>query len=179
MDFLLEAGRRIPTSGCYLPDMTSDFEPRVDRVSRVLPASASSVYGALLDQRALKSWLPPQGMSGKYLRFEPWVGGRSVLELTYAEAPAGGGKTSESRDVSASVLVELVPDERVSQQVVFESEDPAFAGTMTMVWELAEFPGGTLVTVSAYDVPSGIAQADHVDGMSSSLENLSAFVGRS
>ncbi|PPF42224.1 ATPase [Pseudoclavibacter sp. AY1F1] len=159
--------------------MTSDFEPRVDRVSRVLPASASRIFGALLDQAALESWLPPAGMTGSYRRFEPWVGGRSVLELTYSEAPAGGGKTSESLDVSESVLVELVDGERIAQQVVFESDDPRFSGTMTMVWELAEFPGGTLVTVSAYDVPSGISQSDHVDGISSSLENLSTFVGRS
>ncbi|PPG29175.1 SRPBCC domain-containing protein [Pseudoclavibacter sp. RFBB5] len=159
--------------------MTSDFEPRVDRVSRVLPASASRVYGALLDQRALETWLPPAGMTGRYTRFEPRVGGRSVLELTYSEVPVGGGKTAESRDVSESVFVELVEGERVAQQIVFESDDARFAGTMTMVWELAEFPGGTLVTVSAYDVPSGISQADHVEGISSSLENLSAFVGRS
>ncbi|MGO2752034.1 MAG: SRPBCC domain-containing protein [Pseudoclavibacter sp.] len=159
--------------------MTSDFEPRVDRVSRVLPASAARIYGALLDQGALESWLPPAGMTGRYTRFEPWVGGRSVLELTYAEAPVGGGKTSGSLDVSEAVFVELVDGERVAQQVVFESDDSRFSGTMTMVWELAEFPGGTLVTVSAYDVPSGISQTDHVDGISSSLENLSTFVGRS
>lgn len=159
--------------------MTSDFEPRVDRVSRVLPASASTIYGALLDREALEEWLPPEGMRGAYSRFEPWVGGRSVLELTYSTPPAGGGKSSDAADVSESLLVELVEGQRVAQQVVFDSEDPRFAGTMTMVWELAEFPGGTLVTVSAYDVPSGISQADHVEGISSSLENLSAFVGRS
>lgn len=159
--------------------MTSDFEPRVDRVSRVLPATAAKIYGVLLDQGALESWLPPAGMTGRYTRFEPWVGGSSVLELTYSEVPPGGGKTTESLDVSESVLVELVDGERIAQQVVFESDDPGFAGTMTMVWELAEFPGGTLVTVTAYDVPSGISQTDHVDGISSSLDNLSTFVGRS
>jgi hypothetical protein len=42
-----------------------------------------------------------------------------------------------------------VPNERVVQQVVFESDDPAFAGTMTMSWSLAPAAGGTVVESSS------------------------------
>lgn len=71
---------------------------------------------------------------------------------------------------------ELVPGERVVQRVVFDAEDPAFAGTMTMTWSLLEAPNGTVVEIRADDVPSGISASDHAVGLASSLDNLSAYV---
>ncbi len=59
----------------------------------------------------------------------------------------------------------------------FESDDPAFAGTMTIAWTLAPVPGGTSVRVVCENVPHGIAQEDHVAGLSSTLANLAAFTG--
>lgn len=62
------------------------------------------------------------------------------------------------------------------QEVDFVSDDPAFAGTMTMTWTLADDPGGTRVEIRADDVPSGISAEDHTAGMASSLANLAEHV---
>ena len=49
---------------------------------------------------------------------------------------------------------------------------------MTMTWAFDSAHGGTTVTVTADNVPSGITKADHDAGLRSSLENLAAFVER-
>jgi hypothetical protein len=49
---------------------------------------------------------------------------------------------------------------------------------MKMTWRLSPRPGGTEVTICAENVPSGIGQAEHELGMSSTLANLAAFVRR-
>jgi hypothetical protein len=69
-----------------------------------------------------------------------------------------------------------VPNARVVQAVEFVSDDPAFAGTMTMTWEVAAQSDGTQVTIRAVDVPEGISAEDHAVGLSSSLAQLAAFV---
>lgn len=71
--------------------------------------------------------------------------------------------------------MELVPDERIVQLVEFDSDNPAFAGAMTMTWTLAAVPGGTNVTILCANVPEGILQEDHDAGLRSTLENLAAF----
>jgi hypothetical protein len=60
--------------------------------------------------------------------------------------------------------------------VEFVSEDPAFAGTMTLTWSLSAERGGTRVEIRADDVPAGISAEDHAEGLSSSLANLAAFL---
>jgi hypothetical protein len=65
---------------------------------------------------------------------------------------------------------------RVVQAVDFVSDDPAYAGTMTMTWELTDVEGGTRVDIVAVDVPDGIAAADHAAGLASSLENLARYL---
>lgn len=56
----------------------------------------------------------------------------------------------------------------------FESDDPAFAGTMTMTWTVEAVDGRIRVDITAADVPSGISEADHADALRSSLANLAA-----
>ncbi len=58
----------------------------------------------------------------------------------------------------------------------FESDDPAFAGTMTMTWQLTPLVSGTEVSIAASGVPTGISPIDHATGMQSSLANLAAYV---
>lgn len=154
----------------------ADSEQRADRASRTVRAPAEAVYRAMTEQAALEAWLPPEGMSGRIDRFEPWPGGGFRMVLTYLDPATAQGKTSESSDVTEVGFVDLVPLERVVQRVVFESPDPAFAGTMTMTWRLTGHPEGTTVTVEAVDVPRGIAKADHETGLASSLANLAAHV---
>jgi hypothetical protein len=63
---------------------------------------------------------------------------------------------------------------RIEQAVVFDSEDPAFAGTM-ITWTFKAIPEGTEVTVRCENVPEGIRPEDHAKGLGSTLENLAAF----
>ena len=149
---------------------------RTDRASRLIKASPSRLYAALVDADARTEWLPPPGMTGRFERFEPRVGGSYRMILTYKDATSAPGKSSADSDVVEARFTELVPDRRVAEAVDFESDDPAFAGTMTMIWDLAEAAGGTKVTITALNVPSGISEADHREGLNGSLDNLAAFV---
>ena len=151
---------------------------RIDRASRLIAAPPEAVYRALLNSEALMAWLPPEGMTGRALRFEPWEGGRYRIELRYEDAPApgGSGKTGARSDVSAGRFLRLEPDRRVVQSAVFESADPDFAGEMILIWSLDPVAGGTRVTINAENVPAGISAEDHAAGLASSLENLARFL---
>ncbi|AGZ43520.1 SRPBCC family protein [Actinoplanes friuliensis] len=149
---------------------------RTDRVSRLIAASPTTVYNALLDRGALEAWLPPEGMSGRVERWDPRPGGGFRMVLTYLDAAGSPGKTSEATDVVDIEFGDLVAPERVVQRAVFEADDPAFAGVMTMTWHLVPAGEATEVTVTAEDVPSGISQADHEEGIASSLANLASYV---
>ena len=92
------------------------------------------------------------------------------------KTPATAGKSGAGTDVVDAHFVELTPDVRVVQTVVFDSPDPAFAGTMTMTWELHKVDGGTEVVFRADDVPDGISAEDHAAGMNASLDNLTRFL---
>jgi hypothetical protein len=79
-------------------------------------------------------------------------------------------------DIVEARFVDIVPGERVGQAVDFVSDDPAYAGTMTMTWEVAAVDAGTRVDIVADDVPDGISAEDHAAGLASSLTNLAAYV---
>lgn len=149
---------------------------RTDRASHVIAASPATVYRALLDRDALEVWLPPDGMRGRVEHWDPRPGGGFRMELTYLDPTDSPGKTSDATDVVDVGFVELVPAERMVQQAVFEAEDPSYAGTMTMTWQLTAIGERTEVTVTATDVPPGIDQAVHEAGISSSLDNLASYV---
>ena len=148
--------------------------PRTDTASLVVAAGPERVYSALVDPEELAAWLPPRGMRAHFEQFDARPGGSFRLVLTYLEG--GGGKTTEQSDVVEARFVRLVPGKRVVQEVDFESDDPSFAGTMTMTWQLTPVDGGTLVEIFAEDVPEGISAEDHAAGMTSSLENLAIHV---
>jgi uncharacterized protein YndB with AHSA1/START domain len=115
-------------------------------------------------------------MTGQFERFEARPGGSYRLVLAYDDNSSGSGKASPDADIVEARFLEVLPNVRVVQAVDFVSDDPAFAGTMTMTWELSTERGGTRVEVRADDVPSGITSEDHATGMQSSLANLAAFV---
>lgn len=150
--------------------------PRTDKASRVVAASPSRVYAAFVDPDALAAWLPPDGMTARFERFDPRPGGSYRLVLTYADASGAPGKAAADTDIVEARFVDLVPDVRVVQEADFVSDDPAFAGTMTMTWELTAVDGGTRVDITADDVPDGISAEDHAAGLGSSLAKLAAHV---
>jgi uncharacterized protein YndB with AHSA1/START domain len=149
---------------------------RVDTASRVIPAERARVFEALIDPDALASWLPPEGMTGRFERFDPRPGGGYRMVLRYDDASASPGKTTAGEDVAEARFAEIVPDERIVQEVDFVSDDPAFSGTMRMTWQVSDDESGTLVTIRAEHVPPGISPADHAAGLASSLANLATHL---
>jgi uncharacterized protein YndB with AHSA1/START domain len=149
---------------------------RTDRGSRVMAAPPSRVWAALVDPEALAAWLPPGEMTGRFERFDARPGGSYRLVLTYSDAAGAPGKATADSDVVDARFVDIVPGERVVQAVDFVSDDPAFAGTMTMTWAVTAAGAGTRVDIVAEDVPDGISAEDHTAGLSSSLANLAAYV---
>lgn len=148
---------------------------RTDAASLVIKASPQTIYRAFVDPAAVASWLPPAGMTGEVHHFDPRAGGTYRMTLTYLDAEHGPGKSAENADVVQGRFVELVLDTRVVQAVVFDSEDPAFAGEMKMTWALRSVPDGTEVRIVCENVPEGIRQEDHDAGLRSTLENLARF----
>ncbi|HVQ07144.1 MAG TPA: SRPBCC family protein [Allosphingosinicella sp.] len=148
--------------------------PRTDTASRRIAAPPDAIYRAFVDPGALMAWLPPEGMTGRTLLFEPWEGGRYRIALIHEGE--GRGKTDARTDISAGRFLALVPGRRIVQSVIFESGDPRYAGEMTVSWSLDPAAGGTNVTVTAENVPPGISAEDHAAGLASSLENLARFV---
>ena len=150
--------------------------PRTDRGSRVIAAPPGRVWTALVDPGALMAWLPPGGMTGRFERFDARPGGSYRMVLTYSDASGAPGKATAESDIIEARFVDIVPGERVVQAVDFVSDDPAFAGTMIMTWELTAAGAGTRVDIVAEDVPDGISAEDHAAGLASSLTNLAAYV---
>ncbi|WP_091058730.1 SRPBCC family protein [Micromonospora humi] len=151
---------------------------RVDRASRTMAATPAAVYDALLRRDALETWLPPDGMRGRIERWDPRPGGGFRMVLTYLDPTDSPGKTSDATDVVDVGFADLARPARVVQTAVFQADDPAYAGTMTMTWHLAAAGDGTEVTVTATGVPPGIDQGVHEEGIRSSLANLASYVER-
>jgi uncharacterized protein YndB with AHSA1/START domain len=84
-------------------------------------------------------------------------------------------RTADS-DIVEARFADIVPGERVVQEVDFVSDDPAYAGTLTMTWQVTAVAAGTRVDIVAKDVPDGVAAADHAAGLASSLAKLAAYV---
>lgn len=104
-------------------------------------------------------------MTGTFERFDLRPGGSYRIVLTYTDAFAAPGKATAKSDIVEARIVDLVPDACVVQAIDFESDDTAFAGTMTMTWEVTPVDGGTRVDITADDVPDGISAKDHAQGM--------------
>ncbi len=98
------------------------------------------------------------------------------MVLTYGDAPASGGKATNDSDIVEVRFVDIVPGVRVVQAVDFVSDHPAYAGTMTMTWEVTAVEGGTRVDITAYDVPDAVSAEDHAAGLNSSLANLAGYL---
>ncbi|MCU0633772.1 MAG: SRPBCC domain-containing protein [Gemmatimonadaceae bacterium] len=139
-------------------------------------ASPQAVYRAFAAPGALEQWLPPHGMTGEMLHFDFREGGSYRMRLTYAPPEHGRGKSSSDADDVTVRLTTLEDGRRIEQAVTFESTDPAFAGVMRMTWSFTSQGDGTLVTVRAEEVPSGISAEDHAAGLRASLATLADFV---
>ena len=156
--------------------MTEHSDDRTDRASRIIAAPIERVYAALIDPEALVAWLPPEGMSGVFECFDARPGGGYRMVLTYLDASSAPGKATAGSDVVEARFIDVVTGVRVVQEVDFVSDDTAYAGTMTMTWQVTAVESGTRVDIVAEDVPDGISADDHAAGLASSLANLAVHL---
>jgi uncharacterized protein YndB with AHSA1/START domain len=147
------------------------------KLAERIRAPAAAVYRALTDPDAVAAWMFPDGMRIEVHRFEPWVGGRVRISLTYEDA-CGVGKTSARTDTYRGRFVELLPDARVVQALEFETADPAMAGEMRITFNLAEAEGATVLDATHENVPPGISPADNETGWRMALARLRRLVER-
>lgn len=146
------------------------------RVSRTIAAPRGVVYRACLDPDALAAWRAPDNMTGEMHRFDPRIGGGYRMSLTYRDATGSPGKTSGGADTFEGRFVELVPDTKIVEVVVFDSADPRFSGEMTITTRLADAGSGTEVTMTFENMPAGIRPEDNAEGSRQSLRKLAALL---
>ncbi len=151
---------------------------RIDQASRVVGTPPATVYAAFTSGEVLMSWLPPKGMTGQVFEFDFREGGGYRMRLTLDNPGDTRGKTSDDADDVNVRFVKITPPSLLVQEVTFDSDDPEFAGVMTMTWTFREVQGGTDVRVSAMDVPQGITPQDHQAGLESTLDNLARYAER-
>ena len=145
------------------------------RVVRRIRAARESVYRALLDAAAVAAWRVPDGMTATVHEFDARVGGRFRVSLTY-DAPDRQGKTGAATDTYRGRFVELVPDERVVEELEFETSDPALGGLMRMTTTLVDADGGTEVVVLHEGIPPGVSASDNELGTEMALGKLARLV---
>jgi len=145
------------------------------RVVQRIDASRAEVYRALVSAESVREWMVPDGMTSEVHEFEPRVGGRVRISLTYDE-PGPAGKSSAHTDTWHGRYLELVPGERVVHTVEFETGNPALAGEMIVTLTLADRGGGTELTAVHEGIPPGLPPADNELGWRLSLAKLARLV---
>jgi uncharacterized protein YndB with AHSA1/START domain len=149
---------------------------RATRISQRVNAPRSIVYRALLDARAVATWMVPAGMTSHVHAFDAREGGTFRISLTY-DAPTGTGKTTAQTDTYHGRFVKLVPNEQVVEVVEFETTDPAIRGEMTITITLADADGGGTDVLAVHDgLPPGLTAGDNEAGWRESLAKLAALV---
>jgi len=147
------------------------------QVSRIIKAPRAKLYAACLDPDMIARWRVPDRMTATVHSFDPRVGGSYRMSLLYQDPKRGpGGKTSIDTDSFTGRFVELVPDEKIVEIVTFESDDPDYAGAMTITTSFEGVPGGTNVTTRFDGLPPGIRPEDNETGTRQSLSRLAALV---
>jgi len=148
---------------------------RSTRISRQVNAPRAIVYRALLDARAVATWMVPIGMTSHVHAFDAREGGSFRISLTY-DAPTGTGKTTVHTDTFHGRFVKLVTNEQVVEVVEFETTDPALRGEMTITYTLSDADGGTDLLAVHDGLPPGLSATDNEVGWRMSLDKLAALV---
>jgi uncharacterized protein YndB with AHSA1/START domain len=145
------------------------------RINRHVNASRANVYRALLDARAVATWMVPIGMTSYVHVFDAREGGFFRISLTYDE-PTGAGKTTAHTDTYHGHFIKLIPNEQVVEVIEFETDDPAMRGEMTVTFTLTDAGGGTDVLAVHDNLPPGLSPVDNETGWRMALDKLAAFV---
>jgi uncharacterized protein YndB with AHSA1/START domain len=145
--------------------------------SKIIKATAETIYQAFSDPKALEVWLAPDDMTGKVHDFDFKAGGGYQMSLFYADNETESrGKTSGKEDRFTARFVELIPNKKIVQAVNFESADPNFYGEMIMEVTFESKDNGTKVTFHFKNIPKGIKPEDNEAGTISTLEKLARYV---
>lgn len=146
------------------------------RVTTHLNAPRARVYRAFLDADDVARWMVPDGMTSQVHAFEAREGGLFRISLTYDE-PTGAGKTTAQTDTFHGRFLRLVPDTEIVETTVFETDDPAMRGEMTVTVTLSDGAGGGTDLVAVHDgLPPGLDPADNETGWRMSLAKLAALL---
>lgn len=138
-------------------------------------APRERVYRALLEARAVATWMVPLGMTSHVHVFDAREGGLFRISLTY-DAPTGTGKTTAHTDTYHGHFVKLVPNEQIVEVMEFETADAALRGEMMVAFTLSDAGGGTDVLAVHENLPPGLPPADNETGWRMALDKLAAFV---
>jgi uncharacterized protein YndB with AHSA1/START domain len=133
------------------------------------------VYRALIDARAVATWMVPIGMTSHVHTFDAREGGAFRISLTY-DAPTGTGKTTAHNDTFHGRFVKLVANEQVIEVIEFETTDLALRGEMSITYALTDADVGTDVLAVHDGLPLGVSTADNEIGWRMSLAKLAALV---
>ncbi|RIJ78677.1 polyketide cyclase [Nakamurella silvestris] len=142
---------------------------------RHIRAPRDQVYAALLDPAAITRWRVPEGMDAQVHEFDPRIGGRFRISLTY-DAPDQVGKTSGRTDTYHGQFLDLVPGRQVVEQTEFETSDPALQGIMTMTTTLIDSGDGTDIVIRHDGLPHGISAQDNELGTRMALDHLAVLL---
>jgi uncharacterized protein YndB with AHSA1/START domain len=145
------------------------------RTSRHVNAPRANVYRALLDARAVATWMVPIGMTSHVHVFDTREGGLFRISLTY-DAPTGTGKTTAHTDTYYGHFVKLIENEQVVEVMEFETADAAMRGEMTVTFTLTDADGGTDVLAVHDNLPPGVSPVDNETGWRMALDKLAALV---
>ena len=148
---------------------------RSTRLSQHVNAPRAHVYRALLDARAVATWMVPDGMTSHVHMFEAREGGSFRISLSYDEQ-TGTGKTAAHTDTYHGRFMKLVPNEQVVEMMEFETADDSMRGEMMVTFTLTDADGGTDVLAVHDNLPSGLSPADNETGGRMALDKLAALV---
>lgn len=70
----------------------------------------------------------------------------------------------------------MIADEKIAEVIEFESQDPRFAGEMTLTTSLADTDRGTEITLLCEDIPAGTRLDDDRVGTEQALERLARLL---
>jgi uncharacterized protein YndB with AHSA1/START domain len=144
------------------------------QIERLIGAAPGTVYRLLTDAQAVARWKVPDEMTCRIHEFDARPGGRFRVSLTYRSEEALG-KSGEHTDTYHGRFVELVPGERVVEEMEFESKDPAMRGLMRITYTLAAEGAGTRLRVVHEGVPDVVAPADNELGWRMSVDKLAVL----
>ena len=136
-----------------------------------LPAVPKAVYETMLDPSKICLWRVPKEMECTIHAFQPYVGGRFRISLTYLD-DTQVGKTGDHTDTYHGRFTELKPYEKIAEELQFESKEEGIRNMMTLIFLVEEIKEGTKLTVIHEGLPESISMKDNELGWLEALEQL-------